>query len=111
MVGAVPGRAVAMAVEALLAREQAVEGDKKVVVRPGTDLHDDEAGGGVRDEHREQTVLAGGRIGRERGAFAGQVEQPASVPRPDGQLECLYGKIERIASRIRPMPPPPGADS
>jgi len=50
VVGAVPGRAMAVLVEALLAREQAVESGQQVVVRPGADLDDDEAGGRVRDE-------------------------------------------------------------
>ena len=72
-----------MPVEPLLARQQAVEGGQQVVVRPGADLHDDEAGRRVRDEHRQQPVAAGGRVGRERGARPGQVEQPAAR-RPSG---------------------------
>ncbi len=111
MVGAVPERAMAVLVEALLAREQAVESGQQVVVRPGADLDDDEAGGRVRDEQRQQPVLAGGRVGRERGALPGQVEQPAPVPRPDRQLARFYGKMLRMASRSRPRPPPAGADS
>ena len=111
MVGAVPGRAMAVAIQALLSWKQAVEGGHQVVVRPRADLHDDEAGRGVRDEHRQQPVLIRGRVGRERGAFPGQVEQPAPVPRPDRQLARLYGKMLRIASRSRPSPPPTGADS
>ena len=111
MVGAVPGRAMAVAVEALLAWEQAVESRQQVLIRPGADLHDDEASRRVWDEHRQQPVLAGGRVGRERGAVPSQVEQPAPVPRPDRQLACLYGKMLRMASRSRPRPPPAGADS
>jgi hypothetical protein len=65
----------------------------------------------VRDEHRQQPVLAGGRVGRERGAPLGQVEQPAPVARPDRQFARLYGKMLRMASRSRPRPPPAGADS
>ena len=111
MVGTVAWGAVAVTVQAFLAREQAVECGHQIVVRARADLHDDEAGRGVRDEHRQQPVLAARRVGRERGAVPGQVEQPASVAGPDGQFASLYGKMLRIASRSRPSPPPTGADS
>ena len=50
MVGAMARRTVTMPVQTLLARQQPVEGGQQVVVRPGADLDDDEAGGRVRDE-------------------------------------------------------------
>jgi len=111
MIGAVAGRAMAVPVETLLAREQPIESGHQVVVRPGADLHDDETRRGVRHEDREQPVFAGGRVGRECDALSGQVEQPSPVPGPDGQFARLYGKMLRIASRSRPRPPPAGADS
>lgn len=111
MVGAVSGRAVAVAVQVLLARKQAVEGRQQVIVRPGANLHDDQPSGGVRDEDGQEPILTTRGVGRERGALPGEVEQSAPAPRPDGQVARLYGKMLRMASRSRPRPPPAGADS
>ena len=111
MVRAVPGRPVAVAVGALDARQEPVQVGHQVVVRARPDLDHDETGRRVRDEDRQQAVAAVGRLGRERRARAGQVVQAAAAPRADRQLARLYGKMLRSASRIRPSPPPAGADS
>jgi hypothetical protein len=65
----------------------------------------------VRDEDRQQAVAVSGDVGRERRTGGRQVVQPSAIPRPDRQLARVYGKMLRIASRRRPMPPPAGADS
>ena len=111
MVGAMPGRAVAMPVGPLDARQQAIQGGHQVVVGAGPDLDHDEARGRVRDEDRQEPVAAIGCLGDERRACRGQVVQAAAAPGPDRQLARLYGKMLRIASRSRPSPPPAGADS
>ena len=111
MIGAVAGRPVAMAVEPLVARQQPVERGQQVLVRAGADLDDDEARGRVRDEDRQQSVPTGGRVDREPGAVGGQVDEPAAATGPDRELARVYGKMLRIASRSRPIPPPAGADS
>jgi hypothetical protein len=59
-------------------------------------------------EERQQAV---GLVGDERGAGVGEVRQPRVAAGPDGELGRPYGKMLRRASRIRPMPPPAGADS
>ncbi len=110
VVGPVTGRPVAVAIPAVLAREQSVERVEQVVVRPRTDLDDDQPGRRVRDEQGEQAVL-GVDVGEERGARRGQVREPAGRARPDGEVAGLYGKMLRSASRMRPIPPPAGADS
>jgi hypothetical protein len=108
VVGAVAGRAVPVAIPAVIVREETLEGGQEVVVRARPDLHDDDAGGGVRDEDGQQPVAL---VGDERGAGLGEVRQPRIVPGPDGQLGRPYGKMLRSASRMRPSPPPAGADS
>ena len=65
----------------------------------------------MRDEDRQESVAAAGRVGREPGAVGGQVDEPATATGPDRQLVRVYGKMFRIASRSRPIPPPTGADS
>ena len=104
MVGAVTGRAMAVAVPAIVARQQPVERGQQVVVRAGADLDDDEAGRGVRHEDRQQPVL-GVDVGEERGALGGEIRQAAARAGPDGQLAGVYGKMLRSASRRRPRPP------
>jgi hypothetical protein len=99
-----------VAVQPVLAWEQSVQRIEQVVVRSRADLHDDQAGGRMRDEDRQQAV-ARIDVGQEGRARSGQVGQPAGRPGPDRQLTRLYGKMLRRASRIRPMPPPTGADS
>ena len=111
MVGAVAGRPVTVAVEPLVAWQQAVQRGEQVVVRAGPDLDHDQARGRVRHEDRQQPVAAGGDLGDEPRALAGQVDQAAAAPGPDRQLAAVYGKMLRIASRSRPSPPPTGADS
>ncbi len=108
MVGAVPGRPVAVPVEPLVARQEPLQGREQVRVGAGADLDDDDPGRGVRDEDGQQAVRLGGEEG---GARAGQVRQPRTVPGPDGELLGPYGKMLRRASRRRPIPPLPGADS
>jgi hypothetical protein len=99
-----------VAVQPVLPWEQSVERIEQIVVRARADLDDHQPRGRMRDEDRQEAVT---RIdvrqeGRARG---GQVGQAAGRPGPDRQLTRLYGKMLRRASRIRPMPPPTGADS
>jgi hypothetical protein len=65
----------------------------------------------MRHEDRQQAIPAAGCLGGESGALAGQVDESATAAGPDRQLARVYGKMFRIASRSRPMPPPTGADS
>jgi hypothetical protein len=104
----VTGRAVTVPVHPVVARQESIERRHEILVRARTDLDDDEPGGRMRDEDREQPV----RLGRDEAvARRGQVEQAARGARPDGELERPYGKMLRSASRIRPSPPPTGVDS
>jgi hypothetical protein len=111
VIGPVTRGPVAVAVEPVLARQQAIERREEVVVRPGADLDDHEPGGRVRHEHGQEPVTAAGRLGREGTTLAGQIEQPATRAGPDRKLPRLYGKMLRMASRRRPSPPATGADS
>ncbi len=110
MVGAVTGRSVAMAVQPLLSRQEAIERRQQVVVRAGPDLDDDKPGGRVGHEDRQQAVASAGRLGREAGTCPREIDEPSDRPGPDRQLASVYGKMFRMASRSRPMPPPTGAD-
>ena len=71
----------------------------------------------MRHEHRQQPVAALGGIGSNRAQAGVRSVNPRSRTGPDLELDRAhgglagYGKIERIASRMRPMPPPAGADS
>ena len=103
--------AVAVPVEPVLARKEAVQRVQQVIVRPRTDLHDDEPRGRVGHEHRQQAVTRVGDIIEECRAGSGEVGQASRGPGADGELARLYGKMLRRASRIRPIPPPAGADS
>jgi len=111
VVGAVARRAVTVAVEAFLPREEPIERGQEVVIRTCADLDDHQPRCRVRHEDRQQAVSAVGRLGSEPGTRVGQVDEPATATGPDRQLAGLYGKMFRIASRSRPMPPPTGADS
>lgn len=108
MVRPVARRSMAMAVQRLVARQQALERGEEVVIGSRADLDDDHARGRVRDEDGQQPVV----LGRdELGAGAGQVGEAADRAGPDRELDRPYGKMLRSASRIRPRPPFPGADS
>ena len=111
MVRAVARRAMLMAIPAVLARQDPVEGIHEVVVRSGADLDDDQPSGGVRDEDRQQAVALVGDVVEEGRAGGRQVGQAAGRPGPDRQLPGVYGKMLRRASRTRPRLPPAGADS
>jgi hypothetical protein len=111
MICAMTGRPVAVAIQAFVAWQDAVERRQQVGVGTGADLDDHEAGRGVRHEDRQQPVPAGRRSRSEPCAVLGEIDEPATVPRPDRQFARLYGKMFRMASRSRPMPPPAGADS
>ncbi len=100
-----------MPVQAILAREQPIERIEEVVVGAGPDLEDDKPRRGVGHEYRQQPIAVLGDVGEERGAGRGQVGDPAGRTRPDAERSGLYGKMLRSASRIRPRPPPAGADS
>ena len=108
MVGAVAGGSVSVPVEALVPRQEPLEGGQEVVVGTRADLHDHEARGRMRHEDRQQPV---GLVGDEPGAGLGQVRQARVGPGPDRELGRPYGKMLRSASRMRPIPPPAGADS
>ncbi len=111
MIRTVPGRPVAMAIEPLVARQETVERGQHVLVRARAHLDHDQPRGRVRDEDRQESVPTGGRVAREPGAVGGQVDEPAAATGPDRELLRVYGKMFRIASRSRPIPPPAGADS
>jgi len=111
MVGAVTGRTVPVTIRPLDSWQEAIQRRHQVVVRPCSDLHDDDTRRRVRHEDRQEAVAAGSDLGEERGTVSGQIVEPAPAPRPDGQLPRVYGKMLRIASRMRPSPPPAGADS
>jgi hypothetical protein len=111
MVGAVTCRAVAMAVEPVLAWQEAIERGQKVVVGTGSDLDDHHARRRVRHEDRQQPVAVSGCLGDVRDTLGGQVDQAATTARAYDQDPAVYGKMLRNASRIRPRPPPAGADS
>lgn len=110
MVGAVTGRSVAVAVKALLAGQQSIESVHEVVVRPRPDLDDHEPGRRMRHEDGQQPVdrVDVGEEGRAGGRQVGQAPGGAGA---DAELAGVYGKMLRRASRIRPTPPPAGADS
>jgi hypothetical protein len=95
-------------VEAFVPRQEAFRRREQVVVGAGADLDDDDARGRMRDEDREEAVRLVGDEGR---AGARQVRDPRTGPRPDRERLRPYGKMLRSASRRRPRPPPPGADS
>ena len=99
-----------MPVQAVFARQQPIERVDEVVVGASPDLDDDQPGGRMRDEDREQAI---GRldVGQERGTGRGQVGNASCRTGPDRELASLYGKMLRSASRIRPSPPIAGADS
>ena len=110
MIRAMTGRSVAVAVPAVLAREQPIQGIQQVIVRSGPDLQYHQTRGRMRHEQREQSVLRLD-VGEERRTGRGQVGEAAGAPRPNGQEARVYGKMLRSASRRRPMPPIAGADS
>lgn len=110
VIGAVPGRAVAMA-PALIARQEPVQRGESVVVRAGPQLQDRQARGGMGHEHRKQPIAACRALGDEPSAGSRQVAEATRVTGRDSELKRLYGKIDRRASRIRPRPPIAGADS
>jgi hypothetical protein len=89
-------------------RQEPFEGGQEVVVRAGPDLDDHQPGCRMGHEDRQQAV---GLVGDERGARVGQVRKPRVGPGPDSDLGRPYGKMLRSASRMRPIPPPAGADS
>ena len=111
MVGTVPWGAVAVAVEAILAREKSVQGVHQVVVGPRANLQDDEAGRGVRHEDGQQAIVVTRHVREKRRAGRRKVGDPPGRAGPDAELTGLYGKMLRRASRRRPIPPPAGADS
>ena len=91
VVGAVAGRAVAVAVQPLVARQQPIERGQQVVVRARPDLDDDEPGRGVR----ARRPTAGRRRRRpprtrtRRRPRSGRTS-PRTDPGPDRQLAaCL----------------------
>jgi hypothetical protein len=106
----VAGRAVAVPVPAVLAWQQAIERIQQVVVGAGSHLEDDKPGGRMWDEQRQQTIT-GADVIKEGGTGRGQIGDAARGPGADGQGACLYGKMLRSASRMRPSPPIAGADS
>jgi hypothetical protein len=110
MVGPVTRRAVPMSVQPLLTWQEAIERVEEVVIRPRPDLDDDQPGRRMRDEDRQQPVVRAD-IGNEGSTGWRQVGQAPCGAGPDRQLACVYGKMLRRASRIRPSPPIAGADS
>ena len=82
VIGPVARRAVAMD-PAIVARQEPVQRRHQVRVGTGAQLHDDEAGRGMRHEDVEQAVAL---AGHEFLAGPGQVEQAAAPGGLDGQL-------------------------
>lgn len=111
MIGAMARRPMPVTVEPLIARQQTIEGGQEVVVRTGADLDDHQPGRGMGHEDGQEAVAAVRRVGDEARTVTGQIDQSATVARPEGQLPRFYGKMLRKASRRRPSLPPAGADS
>jgi hypothetical protein len=111
MIGTVARRSVPVAIEPLLARQESIESRQQVVIGACPDLDDHQPGRRVGHEDRQEPVAAIRGRGREPGTVAGQVDQSPAAAGPDRQLAGLYGKMLRMASRRRPIPPPAGADS
>jgi hypothetical protein len=65
----------------------------------------------MRHEHGQEAIAILGDVAEECGTGRGQVGDPARGPGSNAEGSGLYGKILRSASRIRPRPPPAGADS
>jgi hypothetical protein len=76
MVGAVARRPVTVAVQTVLAREQAIERVQQVVIGAGADLDHDQSGRRVRHEDREEAVV-GTDVADECGAGCGQIGNAA----------------------------------
>ncbi len=108
MVGTVTDRAMPMPVHRLVVWQQAFERSQQVGVGARADLDDDHAGRRMRDEDREEPVAF---VGDERRTGGRQVREPDLGPGADREVLGLYGKMLRRASRNRPTPPPPGANS
>src|SRR4051794_7960694 len=92
-------------------RQYTIERRQGVVVGTGAELEDGDPGRRMWHEHGQQAVTAGSVLGDEPPAGIGQIREAALAARRDGELERVYGKIERSASRMRPSPPIAGADS
>ena len=110
MIGAVTRRAMAVPVQAVLARQQSVQGVEQVVVGPApiSTMTSPAVAWGTKIESRPS---AAPMSREERGAGRGQVGQATRRPGADRELARVYGKMLRSASRIRPRPPIAGADS
>jgi hypothetical protein len=102
---------MSMPVQPVFSWEQSIEHVEEVIIGAGADLEDDEPCRRMRYEHRQKAVPVLGNVGEERGTGRSQVGDPAGRTRPDAERSGLYGKMLRSASRIRPRPPPAGADS
>jgi hypothetical protein len=101
---------VAVAVQRIVAWEEAIQGRDEIGVRAGPNLDDDQAGCGVGNEDRQET-LARPDLVEKCLARAGEVRQTATGTSPNRDFAAVYGKMLRRASRSRPSPPRAGADS
>ena len=110
MVGTMARRAVAVT-PAVVPGQEPIERVHRVVVRTRPELHDHDPGRRMRHEHRKQPVATIGVLGDEPPAGARQVGEPTLRAGPDAELDRVYGKMLRSASRMRPKPPIAGADS
>ncbi len=111
MIGTMPWRTMAVAIVPVVTREEAVQRIQQVVVGARPDLHDDQAGRGVRHEDRQQAVCILRNVRQERRTGSRQIGETAGGASPYRELSRLYGKMLRRASRSRPIRPPAGADS
>lgn len=84
----------------VIARQERVESGEQVIVRSGSKLHDDDAGGGVRHEDVEQPVTAAGRLRNEGSAGIGQVEGAAAGAGAHLDLARIHAR-ERISRAVR----------
>ena len=98
VVGTVPWGAVAVAIQAILSREQSVQGVHQVVVGARADLQDDQAGRGVRHEDGQQAVVPAGDVREVRAAGA---EYPQWINARYLQLPEAYSpRIKALAEEI-----------
>src|SRR5579859_2216564 len=88
----------------VVARQQPIEAGHEVVLAAGSKLHDHHAGGGVRDEHVEHAVTAGGDIGQESLAGIGQVVDASA----SGRLDADFAGIHTPSLAPGIMPPDVG---
>jgi LCP family protein required for cell wall assembly len=105
VVGAMARRAMPVP-PAVVAGQEAVQRREQVEVAAGPQLHDEDAGGRVRDEDVEQPVPAAGDLAEEPSARLGEVRNAPSCAGQDVELPRLHG-ASLSPARIPAMTPAP----